>query len=755
MSLLRRSKLDPALLVVLVLLLPALWTFAKYPSLPRATDAELHIFRLVELSHLLRQGEFYPRWAPHFYFGYGYPIFNYYAPLTYYLGFLLEILPLVGAVGAMKGLFMLTIVGAGGFMFLFVNDVWGREAGVIAAVSYVYAPYLQLIDPHIRGVSAEFLSFAMFPLALWQLNRLRTRPSRWNWVASVAAVAAIVLAHNLMALVFGGILGLWWLFGGRWSWAVGAALVVGFALAGFFWLPLGLERDAVNLNTLIDGGSHYDFREHFLTLRQLLSPSLRLDWGASEPLYRFNLGVGQWMLALLGLLSFGWTRRRETAFFGVMALLLIGLMMGMSEQLWERVPLLPFLQFPWRLLGPAAAMLAILAGIGVSWWKDSLVDAFGFGRNLTLVAPLLLVALALPRTQIAPWQPFGTATTLDALYLETQGYWLGTTSTADFVPATVETQPRVEQTLYDAFYAGTPLERVNRATLPAGTTVASEVVSPLHLRYRINSAESFPLRLFLFAFPGWEATVDDQPVTYEIGKPEGFIVVPVPAGEHTVDVRFGSTPARQWGWAISVSALLLTVAGALFIPTKPAEAVDAPRPLVGRWLLAGLLLFALHVFVLEPTQLLHMNSIGNSAEPAQNDLFADFDSDIALIGFDAPRRRLRPGDSFDITLYWRAQRPLEDNVQVFVHVLQPDGTILGDAQSDKLNPADFPTERWPTNRYVRDRHTITLPADTPAGAYTITAGLWRRDDGRRLYVFDSSRTFVGDFQPLTTIAVSP
>ena len=52
-------------------------------------------FRLAELSYLLRGGEFYPRWAPNFYHGYGYPIFNYYAPLTYYLGSLIELLPLV------------------------------------------------------------------------------------------------------------------------------------------------------------------------------------------------------------------------------------------------------------------------------------------------------------------------------------------------------------------------------------------------------------------------------------------------------------------------------------------------------------------------------------------------------------------------------------------------------------------------------------------------------------------------------------
>jgi hypothetical protein len=44
-------------------------------------------------------------------------------------------------------------------------------------------------------------------------------------------------------------------------------------------------------------------------------------------------------------------------------------------------------------------------------------------------------------------------------------------------------------------------------------------------------------------------------------------------------------------------------------------------------------------------------------------------------------------------------------------------------QSDKLNPGDFPTRKWPVDRYVRDRHTLTLPSDLAAGDYQLTVGL--------------------------------
>ena len=203
--------IDPGFLVVSAICILAIWPFLSRAGMPQATDAELHIFRLAELSRLVRAGEIYPRWAPNFYFGYGYPIFNYYAPLTYYLGLIFDFLPVIGPVTAVKMLFMVGLLLAGLAMYGYVRELWGSAAGIIAATSYVFAPYLLFIDPHARGDLAESFSFAWFPLALWALDRLRRRPSPWNWLASVLAVAAIILTHNLMALVlFSVILG--WTF---------------------------------------------------------------------------------------------------------------------------------------------------------------------------------------------------------------------------------------------------------------------------------------------------------------------------------------------------------------------------------------------------------------------------------------------------------------------------------------------------------------------------------------------------------------
>ena len=172
-----RRGFDPGQFVVLLICLLAVWPLISRAGLPEGTDAELHIFRLHELSYLVRGGEFYPRWAPNFYHGYGYPIFNYYAPLAYYMALPLELLPSVDAVLAIKAVLVVGMLLGGMGIYGFTRDNWGRGAGYVAAALLVYSPYLQYIDPHVRGVVPEMLSFGLFPLALWALDRLRRRPS--------------------------------------------------------------------------------------------------------------------------------------------------------------------------------------------------------------------------------------------------------------------------------------------------------------------------------------------------------------------------------------------------------------------------------------------------------------------------------------------------------------------------------------------------------------------------------------------------
>lgn len=753
-------RIDPGYLVVLAICLLALWPFIGRASLPQETDAELHIFRLLELSTLVRGGEFYPRWAPNFYHGYGYPIFNYYAPLTYYVGLVFELLPGLDAVAGVKAVFVLGLLGAGVGMYGFVRDNWGRPSGYLAAAVYVYAPYVQYVDPVARGALAEAFSLGVFPLALWGLDRLRRQPTWGRWATAVLLVAAVILSHNLMALLFFGLLAAWVLWqtvvrqddsvGLRWLWA---ALGLGLGSAAFFWLPVLLERNAVNLNTLIGAGDNYDFRTHFLSWAEMLAPTLRLDWGATEPVFRFNLGVAQWVLGGAGLVLLLLRRvkqGKQVLFFALAAAVLTFMLLPASTFLWEATPILPFFQFPWRLLGGTVAMLAILAGAGLEAVQTNWPKLRGWG---TAVAISFCLLTALPLTQPSPWPDFGDVFLLRMTLIENSGRWLGTTSTADYVPATVDIIPGRKGSVVVGFLDDGPLDRVNRATLPDGAEVINEEVSPLHFRYSVNSPEKFLLRLFLFQFPGWTVTVDGEPIEPELARPDGFIAVPVPAGDHLVDVQFRDTPPRQIAWAITAVSLLLMM-GAGWQLRKNRGRFSLPDPLhTTDWRVLGsaLLVSAITLLILGPVQLLHYNSANYVAEPAQVARLDDFGGQISLIGYDASTETAVPGDQVTVTVYWQAQTKMDINFQSFVHQLRPDGSLV--TQSDHLNPGEFPTRRWPLDKYVRDVHILQLPPDLPPGEYQVTAGLWVQTEGWRLPVLDASGNQIDDKATLFTLTV--
>lgn len=743
-------------------MLPIIWPFVSRDSLPVATDAELHVFRTAELERLVRGGELFPRLAPNFYFGFGYPIFNYYAPFAYYLGVFIAFLPGVGPVEATKAVFVIAQLAGALGVFGFTKDQWGTASGIVAAALYGSAPYIQYIDPHARGVLAESLSLGILPLSFFFFGRLITRQQKRYFILSALSVAAFVLSHNLMAMIGSGLL-LWWLAHRFYldSWRKKQALRwqdfvplgafgLGIMASMFFWLPVVLERNLVNLNTLVgEEGSHFSWTSHFLSLGELFSPSLWIDWRASQSAFVFNLGLVQ---AVLLVILFGFvvwrlcTQRQrldnERLFWLTAALAMIFFTLPISNIFWRTIPVLPFVQFPWRFLGPAAITIAIGAG--------SLFGSLLKDWRMAVGTVAIALTLAMPLAQVTPWGDFGPTDLGAVTFQEFKGRWLGTTSTADFLPATVLFVPPPIKEMTEQLYANQLPDRVNRYTLPKTATATQEIVRPLHFRYTVQTEKTFPLRLFFFDFPGWKVNVNGERIEHQIGKPEGFIVVPLEAGEHVVDVWFGSTLPRVAGWILTGLAITITGLISFLLPSSADINPSTSKtefPILG----SGLLVGAVGVLLLLPSQLFHYASPKNRVEPAEYALNINFNQQIELLAYDLDQTEVIPGDWLSLDLYWQAQVQQEIDFQGFVHLLDQSGNLI--AQSDKLNPGDFPTRRWTTDKYVTDSHLLKLPDELPAGEYQLTAGLWVMNEGWRLPTLHENGDIAGDAAHVATITV--
>ena len=90
-----------------------------------AHDAPHSIFFLVEFDQTLHDGYLWPRWSPDFAFGYGYPLFNIYAPLAFYAAEMLHLLGLT-FVGAIKAMYVLATIGGGLAMYGLLAHLLGK-----------------------------------------------------------------------------------------------------------------------------------------------------------------------------------------------------------------------------------------------------------------------------------------------------------------------------------------------------------------------------------------------------------------------------------------------------------------------------------------------------------------------------------------------------------------------------------------------------------------------------------------------------
>ncbi|MCB9133044.1 MAG: hypothetical protein H6647_19150 [Anaerolineales bacterium] len=232
-------------LLLPLLAIPAIWPLLKM-GLPLSADGTLHLLRVVLLDHHISNGVLYPRWVPELFTGLGYPVFNFYSPLAYYLA---ELLHLIGLdfVAALIASFAVLIVFSGFGMYRLARDVLGSRhtwAALVAATAYMYAPYL-LTNVYIRGAIAEVGAQAWLPWVFWSARRMLTaaRPSQYV-VALALTLAGLALTHNITLLFTPLILAAYimvvWVQTDRSPVRLGwiaVGLVAAMGVSAFFWAP--------------------------------------------------------------------------------------------------------------------------------------------------------------------------------------------------------------------------------------------------------------------------------------------------------------------------------------------------------------------------------------------------------------------------------------------------------------------------------------------------------------------------------------
>jgi hypothetical protein len=211
------------------------------------------------------------------------------------------------------------------------------------------------------------------------------------------------------------------------------------------------------------------------------------------------------------------------------------LMLSGSEWFWATLPLMKYIEFPWRLLAPASLCLAVVAAA-----LGRRLNRLEKGRNLALAAALGL--LILPNlSHIAA----GGYQTLD---------WRQWTP-EQIAQRGVSVTTRNE---YEPNWAQLPAYRTDSVRAVAGWAQGElRRLSPVHWSGQVRAASPSTIEVSCYYFPGWHAWVDGREVPPGVAENSGLIRLAVPAGDHYVELAFRRTPVRLAADAISVFSVFV------------------------------------------------------------------------------------------------------------------------------------------------------------------------------------------------------
>jgi uncharacterized membrane protein len=558
-------KLDWSALLVVIFSVFA-WAALVGPAyFLNAHDAPHSIFFLNQFDQALRDGVLYPRWGVDFALGYGYPLFNIYSTLPLYVA---EAFHLLGAslTGAIKLTYISAFMLSGLTMYAFGKRVLGAQAGLVAAVVYMYAPY-RLLDIYVRSAFAEFCALSFLPLVLLLFHDLVQRPSPRRVVLASLAYAALFLSHVATAFIFSMLLVPYvaflvfskikagWVPTLRVAGLSAAAALFSLALASIFLLPMIAEKAFIVEGQWTQGS--FGYAKHFVYPSQLFSPY----WGygyAGEGLadeMSLQLGMAATTLATVGAacsLSRQTRGRSHVVFFLAASVVVVATMMPAAESLWEILPLAAFVQFPWRLLALAVLTMSVLSGGAVN---SVLGDSSAADRGLdarVAVLGLVIVLVSYGYTVPQYTEPSSRSEQPVAI-IDFESFY-----PPDRVGMTIWAQEQPQDTpLVEQYLAGEPL--VKAMALDEGAQVEMVRHGAASEEVFVNSPDDTELRFLTYYFPGWRGFVDGREVGIYPSGPHGLITMIVPAGEHNVLIRFGDTPARLLGALVSVASLLLAL----------------------------------------------------------------------------------------------------------------------------------------------------------------------------------------------------
>lgn len=522
-----------------------------------------------QFAEVLAAGEWYPRWLPDNFGGFGSPVFFLYPPLAFFMAAPFSFLHSLDALGFYP-LLASVFVGmciAGWTSYAWLRGEVNRESALFGALLYVAMPFFVTQSFYALSLMGQFWAYVWFPLVFLGASRI-ARGLPYGVIISAASVAILALSNipnfiivcpfaMLYAVVFAPSEQKF-----RAMRDVAAVTVLGIALAAIYLMP------AIH------------FGPYTLTQYQWIPESDQSYVGRLLHWENFGNGISPrnyfyvqvlvttsvLLLVLSGFVFF--TRaasevRRKTLFWLAVGLYALFMNLWPSRYIWNSFQVFLVVQMPSRYLGLAGIACVILASYLLHYRKEPIF------RTLAATGFLIFVSFAFylshdkridHDTLLAQPESSRTKRYVQLYY---NRYLNGIDQNFAYLTSAETTQQ---------FYDDAAFAKLNRdpfEVLSGNATIEIKEWKSRHLLLSVTATKPSLIALRQFAFPAWSAHLaEDAMVFYPLlrDRPTGRMVLKLPEnfGTHDVVITLEELPMEILGRLISVLAAISLLMGLLW-----------------------------------------------------------------------------------------------------------------------------------------------------------------------------------------------
>lgn len=488
---------------------------------PSGHDVEFHLYSWLEVLGQWKHGIVYPRWAGLAHFGYGEPRFVFYPPASWMLGaFLSSVLPWTIAASVFL---WIVLVAAGASMFVLARRWLDRRDAIFAAVLYAVNPY-HLVIVYWRSSFAELLAACLVPLLLLLVLKAADGQQAivplaivlgGAWLTNAPAAVMIHYSLALLIMVF-----TWQRRSPRLLLLGAGAVVLGACLSAFYLLPAIYEQRWINIAQAVSPGSRP--ADNFLFIH------------TTDPDHDAFNHLISWIAILeMGMIIIAAAKVRRRfdheiwKALGIWAIACGVLLFPISLFLWDILPKMRFMQFPWRWLLCLSLIFTIFVAAGVRGWR---------WRGGVCVLSVLAIVAVWQHVQAPWWDNAGDLREMQDNMESGAGY----EGTDEYTPAGADPSA-IDKDARDVTVEGPARAAIHVLRWDAESKV-----------FTVEMSAPDQLALRLFPYPAWRVEVNGRVIQTGAREGSGQMLVPVEAGANRVQIRFVRTWDRTAGGWISV-----------------------------------------------------------------------------------------------------------------------------------------------------------------------------------------------------------